>query len=77
MSLWLTALRSLADFHEPKAREALKGHSMPLDEFTEKAYQGLAADKDQIPIGHIPESLFESIEWKRQDAFNELVKQFS
>ena len=50
---------------------------MLVDEFTERVYQGLAADKDQIPVGHIPESLFESIEGKRQDAFNELVRQFS
>lgn len=46
---------------------------MPLDQFTEEAYTGLAAGKDQVAIGMAAQA-FETFEWKRQEAFHEMVK---
>ena len=42
---------------------------MPLDEFTEQAYQGLAAGKEQVPIG-MGQEYFESFELRRQEDFH-------
>ncbi len=49
---------------------------MPLDRFTEEAYKGLAAGKEQIPVGDAKD-WFESFEPKRQEAFHGAVKAMS
>lgn len=41
---------------------------MPLAEFTEKAYKGLAAGQEQVPVGNAEEA-FELFEGRRQDYF--------
>lgn len=46
---------------------------MPLDEFTKEAYQGLAAGKEQIPVGSAKD-WFDSFEPQRQESFHGLVK---
>ena len=46
---------------------------MPLDEFTEEAYQGLAAGKEQVPIGMAAEA-FEKFECRRQDQFQAMIE---
>lgn len=46
---------------------------MPLDEFTEQAYQGLAAGKKQVPVGS-GQDYFESFEWRRQEDFHRLTE---
>ena len=48
---------------------------MPVDEFTDKAYKGLAAGKDQIVIGTIgPAETFNEIIDKRRTTFENLSK---
>ena len=46
---------------------------MPLDQFTEEAYQGLAAGKEQVAIG-MAHDAFEAFETRRQDQFGKFVK---
>ena len=46
---------------------------MPLDEFTEQAYQGLAAGKEQVPID-LGKEYFESFELRRQEDFHRLTE---
>ena len=49
---------------------------MPLDQFTDEAYAGLAAGKDQVPVG-MAASAFETFELKRQEAFHGMIKRMS
>ena len=46
---------------------------MPLKEFTEAAYTGLAAGKEQVPIGMAePPFAEDGFEVKRQQAFRDM-----
>ena len=48
---------------------------MPLDSFTDAAYEGIAAGKDQIVVGSIgPADTFNEIIDKRRDTFTFLAK---
>jgi hypothetical protein len=48
---------------------------MPLDAFTDVAYQGIASGKDQIIIGAIgPADTFNDIVNKRRTAFDNLAR---
>ena len=49
---------------------------MPLDDFIEETYQGLAGGFEQIPIGR-SKSSFQAFEMKRQEVFSEAVKSMS
>ena len=67
------------ELHDAKHQPDLKdGHlmGMPLDEFTEEAYQGLAGGYEQIPVGRSKLS-FQAFELKRQNVFSEVVKAMS
>ena len=46
---------------------------MPLDEFIEEAYRGLAAGKEQVAVG-MAASAFENFETRRQDQFHKMVE---
>jgi len=46
---------------------------MPLDQFTEEAYAGLAAGKEQVPVGN-SRDWFDSFEPQRQETFHKMVK---
>ena len=46
---------------------------MPLKEFTEKAYEGLAAKKENVPIG-MAQDLFTAFEETRQTKYAGMVK---
>ena len=46
---------------------------MPLDEFTDKAYAGLAAGKEQVPVG-MADVQFNRFEVERQKAFQDIVQ---
>lgn len=57
--------------------DAEKGRQfgMPVDAFTEEAYQGIFSGKDQIIIGSIgPADTFNEIVDKRRTAFEDLSK---
>ena len=41
---------------------------MPLDQFTEEAYQGLAAGKEDVPVG-MGQDWYDAIEGQRQKIF--------
>jgi hypothetical protein len=65
--------------HDEKHQPDIKNGGqigMPLDEFTEEAYQGLAAGKEQIPVGSA-KVRFDSFEPQRQETFHGLVKAMS
>jgi len=48
---------------------------MPLDQFVEQAYKGLASGSDQVIIGSIgPADTFKEIVDKRRAAFDNLAK---
>ena len=49
---------------------------MPLNEFTEEAYQGLAVGREQIAIGGAKD-WFDSFEPQRQKTFHEMVQAMS
>jgi short-subunit dehydrogenase involved in D-alanine esterification of teichoic acids len=60
------------ELHDEKHQPDIKnGRSigMPLDEFTDAAYQGLVDGLDQIPVG-MASMLFSAFENKRQEIFN-------
>lgn len=73
--IWSTD-QLLAELHDEKHQPDIKdGRSigMPLDQFTEEAYQGLAAGKEQVPIGMAAEA-FEKFETRRQDQFQAMIE---
>ena len=49
---------------------------MPLDQFTEEAYAGLAAGNEQVPVGSSKQA-FDGFELQRQKAFHGMVKAMS
>ena len=46
---------------------------MPLDQFTDEAFEGLAAGKDQIPVGFAKQCM-EKFELARQEAFEDFTQ---
>ncbi|KAL8789117.1 MAG: hypothetical protein Q9195_006983 [Heterodermia aff. obscurata] len=62
------------ELHDAKHQPELENGpsiGMPLDEFIEQAYQGLAAGQEQVPIG-MGQEYFESFELRRQEDFHRL-----
>ena len=60
------------ELHDEKHQPDIKNGrfiGMPLDEFTDEAYQGLVQGLDQIPVGRSKMS-FNAFETKRQEIFN-------
>ena len=49
---------------------------MPLDQFTEEAYNGLAAGKEQVPVG-MSKGWFDTWEAERQKQFHGMVEAIS
>lgn len=67
------------ELHDAKHQPDIKNGSemgMPLDDFIEETYQGLAGGFEQIPIGR-SKSSFQAFEMKRQEVFAEAVKSMS
>lgn len=62
------------ELHDEKNQPDLKGgrFGMPLDEFTNEAFRGLAQGLDQIPVG-VAKLSFEGWERERQKAFAGMV----
>lgn len=46
---------------------------MPLDQFTQEAYDGLAAGKEQVPVGMSKQS-FDTWEAERQKQFHGMIE---
>ncbi|ETI28976.1 hypothetical protein G647_01428 [Cladophialophora carrionii CBS 160.54] len=64
------------ELHDEKHQPDIKNGrqiGMPLDEFIDKAYAGLASGKEQVPVG-TAEQAFEAFETKRQELFANMVK---
>ena len=64
-------LHNEAELHDEKHQPELKDGrliGMPLGEFTEKAYNGLAAGQEQVLVGNAEEA-YELFEGRRQDYF--------
>lgn len=47
---------------------------MPLDAFTEEAYNGLVSGKDQVIVGTGPGFSFQELADNKRSAFNSLTK---
>lgn len=62
-----------AEIHDYMGAERGRQFGMPIDAFTEEAYQGILSGKDQIVIGSIgPADTFNEIIDKRRTAFENL-----
>lgn len=63
------------ELHDYMGAEKGRAMGMPADQFTDEAYKGLAAGKDQIGIGSIgpPEQFYDIVD-KRRTAFENLAK---
>lgn len=46
---------------------------MPLDQFTQEAYDGLAAGKEQVPVG-MSKQPFDTWEAERQKQFHGMIE---
>lgn len=57
--------------HQPDIKDG-RSMGMPLDEFTDVAWAGLLAGKEQIPVGFVGKA-FEAFENKRQDMFHGMM----
>ncbi|KAI1614192.1 hypothetical protein EDD37DRAFT_682945 [Exophiala viscosa] len=67
------------ELHDEKHQPDIKNGSsmgMPLDQFTDQAYAGLANGSEQIPVGMAQQS-FDNFEIKRQEGFAKMVKMMS
>jgi short-subunit dehydrogenase involved in D-alanine esterification of teichoic acids len=67
------------ELHDAKHQPDIKdGHKigMPLDEFTDEAYAGLASGQEQVPVG-MAKRAFDGFEKQRQEAFAGMVKAMS
>ena len=65
----------IAELHDEKHQPDIKnGRSvgMPLDEFTEEAYKGLAAGKEEVAVEKA-EEWYHAFEPQRQELFHKLV----
>ena len=66
----------IAELHDEKHQPDIRnGRSlgMPLDQFTEEAYQGLAAGKEEVAVGS-SQDWYDSFEPKRQECFQNMAK---
>lgn len=65
----------LAELHDYMGADKGRQLGMPLEQFTEAAFEGLASGKDQIVIGHIGTAQsFHDIVNSRREAFENLSK---
>jgi hypothetical protein len=75
IGIFPTLTASTAELHDYLGLEAGRQLGMPLDAFTDQAYQGLTEGKDQIVIGCIgPADTFKEIIDKRRTAFENLAE---
>ncbi|KAA6414722.1 MAG: short-chain dehydrogenase reductase [Lasallia pustulata] len=64
------------ELHDEKHQPDLKHGSqigMPLDQFTQEAYDGLAAGKEQVPVG-MSKQPFDTWEAERQKQFHGMIE---
>ncbi|KAJ5691961.1 hypothetical protein N7462_001384 [Penicillium macrosclerotiorum] len=63
------------ELHDYMGEETGRSLGMPLEEFTDQAFSGLAVGKDQVIIGSVgPVETFNEIVDKRREAFSNLAK---
>ena len=69
-----TNKNALAELHDKQGPDGRYGRKfgMPLDKFTEDAWAGLEAGKDQIPVG-MTVANFEGFEVKRQEGMDKMA----
>lgn len=66
---------SSAELHDEKHQPDIKNGrqvGMPLDQFIEEAYGGLAAGEEQVAVG-MAKTAFDRFESRRQEAFQEMM----
>ena len=62
-----------AELHDYRGEEAGRAMGMPLDKFTDLAYEGLASGKDHINVGGIGDAKqFNEMVEKRREVFDGL-----
>ncbi|MCJ1450904.1 hypothetical protein MMC28_001238 [Mycoblastus sanguinarius] len=67
------------ELHDEKHQPDIKNGrqmGMPLDQFTETAYQGLAAGKEEVVVGDA-RGWYDKVEPQRQETFHGLIKAMS
>ncbi|KAL8867919.1 MAG: hypothetical protein Q9174_005345, partial [Haloplaca sp. 1 TL-2023] len=57
--------------HQPEIKNG-RQMGMPLDQFTNEAYEGLAAGKEEVVVGKSVE-WYEAFEPQRQEVFRKMV----
>ena len=65
-----------AELHDEKHQSDIKGGvslGMPLDQFTDEAYRGLAAGKEDVLVGDA-HSWYDQLERRRQELFQGAVE---
>lgn len=65
-----------AELHDEKHQPDIKNGrqiGMPLDQFTNEAYEGLAAGQQEVPVGDA-QGWYEKFEPARQELFYAMVK---
>jgi len=71
--------RPVAELHDAKHQPDIKDGGnigMPLAQFTDEAYEGLAAGKEEVAVGGA-KSWYEAFEPKRQQIFHGMIKAMS
>ena len=75
----LADLVILAELHDEKHQPDIKNGrpiGMPLGQFTNEAYAGLAAGDEQVAIG-MAKMAFDEFELRRQNVFQHMIKQMA
>lgn len=68
----------VAELHDAKHQPDLKDAppiGMPLDDFTEEAYQGLVKGDEEVPVG-MAKGWYNVIETPRREQFQQLMSFF-
>jgi short-subunit dehydrogenase involved in D-alanine esterification of teichoic acids len=66
------------ELHDYMGADKGRSMGMPLDEFTEKAWQGLANGDDEVNVGHLgPEERFFSITRQRRAATEDVAERLA
>ncbi|KAL8973647.1 MAG: hypothetical protein Q9197_002120 [Variospora fuerteventurae] len=68
-------LEDQAELHDEKHQPDIKNGGqigMPLDKFTNEAYAGLAAGKEEVPVGNAA-GWYDAFEPQRQQLFNKMA----
>ncbi|KAL6721518.1 hypothetical protein ACLMJK_000622 [Lecanora helva] len=79
IELFPPAVQKLAELHDEKHQPDIKdgrNWGMPLDQFTDEAYEGLAAGKEEVAVEKA-KIWYDSFEPQRQKVFYDMIAAMS